>query len=271
MSDMYNKIFTKILDSSIWSASESTRIVWVTFIAAMDETGMVHFAGVDNVANRARVPLDRAKLAIEELERPDPDSSDPENEGRRIERVPGGWIVMNASKYRALVTKAIIQEQTRQRVAKWRENERKRNAPVTHAKRKRNAPVTPSRAVSKARSKAEDVNGLAPARAVASWTSEACDDWGEAYGGTAPGGRIGKALKPLVEKVCRKRGVEFLAAWALIRPWWQKYLKATDARFASPESFASKPKQAIRVEAADAMFAGSMMGLDAALKLGSQK
>ena len=61
---MYNKIFSKIVDSSIWSESESTRIVWVTFIAVMDESGFVPFAGVDNVARRAHVPLKKAEAAI---------------------------------------------------------------------------------------------------------------------------------------------------------------------------------------------------------------
>ena len=40
---MYNKLFTKILDSSIWLAPDSARIVWLTFLAAMDEDGVVRF------------------------------------------------------------------------------------------------------------------------------------------------------------------------------------------------------------------------------------
>ena len=117
---MYNKLFTKILDSSIWLEPNPTRIVWLTFVAVMDETGFAQFASVANVARRAIVTLDEARAAIHTLESPDPDSSDPDNDGRRIERVPGGWIVINAGKYRALVTRAVIQEQTRQRVARHR-------------------------------------------------------------------------------------------------------------------------------------------------------
>jgi predicted DNA binding CopG/RHH family protein len=129
---VYNKLFTKILDSSIWLESTTTRLVWLTFIAMMDESGFVQLAALGNVAARARVSLAAATSAVETLEGPDPASSDQEFDGRRIERVPGGWLVLNARKYRAMVTRVIIQEQTRERVRKHR------------AKRTGNAPVTPS-------------------------------------------------------------------------------------------------------------------------------
>jgi len=143
---MYNKLFTKILDSSIWMEPVSTRIVWITFLAAMDETGFVQFASIPNVAHRAVVSLDEASKAVATLEAPDPNSSDPDNEGRRIERVPGGWMVLNANKYRDLVTREIIKEQTKDRVRRFRDAKgcngvkRTGNAPVTLG----NAPVTQS-------------------------------------------------------------------------------------------------------------------------------
>ena len=121
---MYNKIFTKILDSSIWLESHPTRIVWLTFIAAMDETGFCAFASVANVARRAIVSDTEAEEAIRCLTSPDVNSSDPENEGRRLERVQGGWIVLNAEKYRAIVSRANQQEKTRARVAKYRQNQK---------------------------------------------------------------------------------------------------------------------------------------------------
>lgn len=144
---MYNKLFTKILDSSIWLAPDPHRLVWITFLAAMDEDGNVMFASCANVAARARVTREQAAEAIAAFESPDPDSGDPDNEGRRIERFPGGWHVLNAAKYRALVTKTIIREQTRVRVA----NYRARNAGVTQPKRDANARVTPSEALALAR------------------------------------------------------------------------------------------------------------------------
>lgn len=118
---MYNKLFSKILDSSIWLESMPTRLVWLTLIAAMDENGFCAFASEANLAHRAIVPLPDTVKAIEVLESPDPNSADPEFEGRRVERVPGGWIVLNSSKYRAMTSKLVIQEQTRERVRRFRE------------------------------------------------------------------------------------------------------------------------------------------------------
>ena len=138
---MYNKLFTKILDSSIWLEPTPTRIVWLTLIAVMDEKGFAQFASVANVAHRARVTLEEAQTALTCLENPDINSSDPENEGKRVERVPGGWIVLNAEKHRELVTRSVIQEQTRERVRRFRER----------LKRSGNAPVTPSEARSEAK------------------------------------------------------------------------------------------------------------------------
>lgn len=117
---MYNKLFTKILDSSIWLESTPTRIVWLTMIAVMDEAGFAQFAAVGNVAHRARVTIEEARDALTTLESPDPASSDPANEGRRLERVPGGWVVLNAEKHRSIVSRVVVQEQTRARVKKYR-------------------------------------------------------------------------------------------------------------------------------------------------------
>lgn len=60
------------------------------------------------------------------------------------------------------------------------------------------------------------------------WTKEACDEWKARYGGTAPGGRIGKAIKPLVAA----------HGWGQVSPAWQKYLENTEAKYASPQRFA---------------------------------
>jgi hypothetical protein len=41
---MYNRLFTKILDSSIWLEADTTRIVWITMLASMDEDGFAPFS-----------------------------------------------------------------------------------------------------------------------------------------------------------------------------------------------------------------------------------
>ena len=130
---MYVKIFSKILDSSIWMESHQTRIVWFTMLAAMDEDGFAPFACAQNLAHRARVTDAECADALRVLEGPDANSSDPANEGRRVERVHGGWRVLNAQKYRDIATKEHMRESNRDRQRKSRASRRVtgRSQPVT--------------------------------------------------------------------------------------------------------------------------------------------
>jgi hypothetical protein len=59
-----------------------------------------------------------------------------------------------------------------------------------------------------------------------SWSREACDDWIAGTGGTAPGGRLAKALRPLVDRY----------TWEVLRPDWQRFCAAPDSRY-GPEQF----------------------------------
>jgi hypothetical protein len=117
---VYNKVFSKILDSSIWLESDQTRLVWLTLLAAMDQDGFAHFASVANLAHRARVTVEATVDAVHVLENMDPNSADPDHGGRRIERVPGGWLVLNAQKYKTLATREDQRQQTRERMARHR-------------------------------------------------------------------------------------------------------------------------------------------------------
>lgn len=117
---MYNKLFGKILDSSIWLEPDPTRIVWITLLAAMDEDGFAHFSAIQNLADRAKVTLEACQQALEKFQNPDRESGNPDNEGRRIERVPGGWLILNAKYYRELFNTARKRELTRERVARFR-------------------------------------------------------------------------------------------------------------------------------------------------------
>lgn len=174
---VYNKLFTKILDSSIWLESDHTRIVWLTLLAAMDEEGHAQFASVANLAHRAIVPLEAAEKAVKRLEDADPNSSDPDNEGRRIERIQGGWIVLNAHKYREIVTRAIAQERNRARVAKFRAKTNSCNGDVMPS----NGLVTPSEALAETESVSDTDGGRAKAQPDDEWIESLKQD--EAYKG----------------------------------------------------------------------------------------
>ena len=140
---MYDKLFTKILDSSIWLEPHPTRIVWITMLAAMDEDGFAHFSSVRNLANRAMVTPEEAEAAVRTLESPDHESANKDHDGRRIERVPGGWAVLNATVYRQIVTRTEKQRLNRERVARHRAKKKGGNASC-------NAPVMQSEAYAEA-------------------------------------------------------------------------------------------------------------------------
>jgi hypothetical protein len=114
---MYSKLFASILDSSIWLEEDATRIVWLTLLAAKDGEGFARFAALENLARRANVSSEKAAHAVAKLEAPDTNSSNPLHEGRRVERVPGGWMVLNAKLYDDMVRREDERRSTRERVA----------------------------------------------------------------------------------------------------------------------------------------------------------
>jgi hypothetical protein len=76
-----------------------TRLVWVTMLAMKDRHGEV-MGSIPGLANVARVPVEACRAAIAKFLAPDPDSRTTDHEGRRIEAIPGGWLVLNHAAYR---------------------------------------------------------------------------------------------------------------------------------------------------------------------------
>lgn len=116
---MYNKLFSRILYSSIWTESYPTRLVWIAMLAAMDEDGIVHAATPRNLASLAGVTPDEAEAAVAILSAPDAASSNPDHDGRRIERFPGGWVILNAPIYRSLARRDDMRHKTAERVMRY--------------------------------------------------------------------------------------------------------------------------------------------------------
>lgn len=65
------------------------------------------------------------------------------------------------------------------------------------------------------------------------WLNEAASDWSKTTLGSAPFGKLGKALKPVID----------LHGWTRIRPAWQLYLKATEPKYLSAAAFARDPRR----------------------------
>jgi hypothetical protein len=95
----FTKLVPEIVQSSIWNESSDVRIVWITLLAIKDEHGFVR-GNAQTIARIANVSLDAANTALARFQEPDPSSNTPDNEGRRIAPIPGGWCVLNHSLYR---------------------------------------------------------------------------------------------------------------------------------------------------------------------------
>lgn len=152
---MFAKIFASILDSSVWDEPPTTRIVWITMLLMADEDGFVK--GVESaVARRARVSKQECREALLVLAAPDVESQDQDYGGRRIEKVEGGWMVLNYKKYREMRTRDQVKKAQRQ--ARWRqkkrEGEHQDEAPEPSTERLHSLPV-------------DDVDGIASASSSA--------------------------------------------------------------------------------------------------------
>jgi hypothetical protein len=110
---MFVKLFGAILDSSIWAEDNDTRILWITMLVMADANGVVRASG-SGIAHRARISEAAFRKALKTLEAPDLDSKNQDFGGRRVEKVEGGWLVLNYKKYREIRTQEQMRAAERQ-------------------------------------------------------------------------------------------------------------------------------------------------------------
>lgn len=94
----WSPLWSSILDSSVWGESKDVKILWITLLAKKDADGVVA-SSLPGLARDAVLSIDECKVAMDRLMSPDPYSSTPDREGRRVEKVDSGWRVINAAKY----------------------------------------------------------------------------------------------------------------------------------------------------------------------------
>jgi len=133
----YTKLFNSIVTSTIWTEDDKTRIVWITMLALSDQNGEVQ-SSIPGLARMAGVSVKDTENAISKFMESDEYSRTPDNEGRRIAKIDGGWELLNHAKYRRMASLADKKEAASKRQKRFRD----RNATVTHS----NATVTHSNA-----------------------------------------------------------------------------------------------------------------------------
>lgn len=95
----YTKLDSSIIASTVWMGSLELKAVWITMLAMKNERHIFE-GSVPGLAKLAGVSLEQCEVALHTLLSPDQHSRSKEFEGRRIEAVDGGWVILNGPKYR---------------------------------------------------------------------------------------------------------------------------------------------------------------------------
>ena len=122
MSDgAFTKLFRRILDSSVWFEDDKTVRVFITLLALAGEDGIAPLL-LPALAKRANVTNEECERALDKFQAPDLHSRNQEHEGRRVARVPGGWLLLNHRSFREARAAELRKEQNREASRKYREN-----------------------------------------------------------------------------------------------------------------------------------------------------
>jgi hypothetical protein len=137
----FTKLHSSLLTSTVWREDPATKVVWITFLAMADIDGVVE-ASLPGLAAVANVTLAEAEAAVARFLAPDKYSRTPDNEGRRIEAIDGGWRLLNYDKYRDKSSAEELRAKATKRQQRWRNS---RNAtsvtPRDKASRERDSDV----------------------------------------------------------------------------------------------------------------------------------
>lgn len=121
MRHQYTPIFRDLLTSSLWaSATPATRCVWLALLLLADPEGYVP-ASIPGLARAANVSDEEARVAVDVLEARDPDSRTADHDGRRIAKVPRGWLILNFVEWR----ERAVHESEKARKRTWARNNRR--------------------------------------------------------------------------------------------------------------------------------------------------
>lgn len=115
----FTKLASSIVTSSVWVQDDYILRVWIAMLATADANGVVE-ASVPGFANLCRVSIEQMEQAIAKLSEIDVYSRSPDHDGRRIEKIDGGWLILNYAKYRAKRDPEERKRQVREAVARHR-------------------------------------------------------------------------------------------------------------------------------------------------------
>ena len=95
----FTKLDSGIIQSSIMAEDGNTFKVWITLLATCGSDGMSKSSEVF-LSSICRISIDDVLKSVKKLQAPDELSRSKNDQGRRIERIDGGFRIINYQKYR---------------------------------------------------------------------------------------------------------------------------------------------------------------------------
>ena len=130
---MFAKLFSSITESSLWSEPKEVRLLFVTMLAKADQSGFVE-ASIPGLARVANLSVEETEASLECLQSPDKYSKNPDNEGRRVLAVPGGFMLLNYEDYRSRRSTEERREYMRDYMKAYRSKTAERKPDVNNGK-----------------------------------------------------------------------------------------------------------------------------------------
>ncbi len=123
----FTKIFSSIVTSTIWGEDGDTCKIWVTLLSQANAKGETDIT-IPGLSRMTLIPIEKCEEAMEKFQRPDKYSRSQEKEGRRIEKIDGGWLIINYKRYRDKRDADVRKEQSRQAQQRFRDNKKSANS-----------------------------------------------------------------------------------------------------------------------------------------------
>jgi hypothetical protein len=129
----FTKLFSTIVTSTVWMENDEVLRVWIALLSQSDAAGNVE-GSVPGFAHLCRMGVEQFQAAIGRLETPDPFSRTPDNAGRRIETVSGGWRILNYMKYREARNEDARRKQNAEAQKRWRDAHKPNSKQISQSK-----------------------------------------------------------------------------------------------------------------------------------------
>ncbi len=119
----FTKLFENILESSVWAAPDDFFRAWIALLAKAGPDGVARISATW-IAEKCHVPIERAREILAEMEGPDKDSRSENDDGQRIQRIDGGYYIINYLKYREMRDDTERKKQIREAVQRFRDKQK---------------------------------------------------------------------------------------------------------------------------------------------------